>query len=29
MSERVEEANPLATERIGRLMAKFSIPADP
>ena len=27
MSERVEEANPLATERIGRLMAKFSIPA--
>ena len=27
MSERVEEANPLATERIGKLMAKFSIPA--
>ena len=27
MSERVEEANPLATERIGRLMVKFSIPA--
>lgn len=27
MSERVEEVNPLATERIGRLMAKFSIPA--
>lgn len=27
MNERVEEANPLATERIGRLMVKFSVPA--
>ena len=27
MSEKIEKSNPLATEPVGRLIAKFAIPA--